>query len=303
VAPTSPSTAQHRACETFEAEQRTFVESVRVATNGAAPTSLALDALGRCWPTSRGAWAISVDKPIPPGGHLGRWSIVHLDVDGARTAIGPTLYVDHPPKREDNLDLQRTTLEGPLFFDFDGDGEVEMFLRVAEVPDGIERRSAGRIWSFHRIRGVERYAPARDLDVETLRDVDADGRPDVITYAPYSFPAGEAPCGFRAFRAHGPAFVAHALADGTFSRDDAIARAEALRACPSKPSTLVATVDGVEDPQQTANDVACARMHGATIEEVDAAIDVGCGAQCGPLRRCVDASVWKRFAACDPPSL
>jgi hypothetical protein len=41
----------------------------------------------------------------------------------------------------------------------------------------------------------------------------------------------------------------------------------------------------------------------ATIEEVDAAIAAACGAQCGPSRRCVDASVWKRFAACDPPSL
>jgi hypothetical protein len=216
------------------------------------------------------------------------------------------LNVDHPPKREDNLDLTRTTIEGPVFFDFDGDGDEEMFLRVAEVVDGIERRSAGRIWTFRRIgpgAGIDRYAPARDIDVETLRDVDADGRPDAITYAPYVFAAGEWGCGLRVFRAHGPPFVAHALADGTFTRDDAVARAEARRACPSKPTTIVATVEGVVDPQQTANDIACARMLGATIDEVVDAIDISCGHECGAARRCVDPSVWRRFAALDPPKL
>jgi hypothetical protein len=250
----------------------------------------------------RGAWALSVDKAIPAGGLVGRWSFVHIDVDGVRAAIGPTLVVDHPPKRADNLELPRTAIEGPTFFDFDGDGEVEMFLRVVDVQDGVEQASAGRVWTFRRGAGIERYAPARDLDVESLRDVDADGRPDVVTYMPYVFSAGNTACETtRSFRAHGPAFVAHALADGTFSRVDDVARAEARRACPSKPSSIVATVDEVEDPQQTVDDIACARMLGATSDEVIAAIDAACGDACGAARRCVDPALWKRFAAYDPP--
>lgn len=313
-APSTPDgagSAQHRMCEAFEAEQRPFVERLRALF----PERVrALAPLGRCWPTARGAWALSVDQPIAFGSATGRWSIVHLDASGARVAIGPTLVLDRPLRTEaqiaaagvvghdvaPNLDVLSTTIDGPSFFDFDGDGEPEMFLRLGDAPKGLERAAAGRLWTFRHGAGIERYAPAKDLDVETLRDVDGDGRPDLVTYSPYVPPsAWRISCArVPSYRAHGPPFVAHALADGTFSRSDDVAVREAHRVCPSQPKLLVAEVDGVNDGLQTVRNLACARFLGATMDEVVSSIDFACAPGC---EQCDDADLWKLFASYEPP--
>ena len=295
-APSPPtSTAQRRACDAFEAEQRPFIERARsIGSAGVLPAPL-----GRCIPSARGAWALSVDAAPSRAEPRGRWSLVHIDLAGARVAVGPTL----PGAPEGNLDPPALAIAPLMTFDFDGDGEEELFLRIAAVGAGLERLVAGRLWTFRGGR-IERYAAARALDVEALRDVDHDGRPDLLTYAPWDAPSRlHDRCAPPVYRAHGPLLVLHARVDGSFVGDDALAIAEARSACPTIPRTIVVRAGDVVDGLGTVANVACARMRGVAAQVLIDAIDRACGADrdCAAPSPCDDPALWRRLASVEPP--
>ena len=83
---------------------------------------------------------------------------------GTRSDVLAGDNVEHAPPvrlRADNLELPRTTLDRPVFFDFDGDGEEELFLRVSDVVDGIEQSSAGLLVQD----GLQIHAPDKSASL------------------------------------------------------------------------------------------------------------------------------------------
>jgi hypothetical protein len=126
--------------------------------------------------------------------------------------------------------------KAPTAFDFDGDGDPEIFVAIDEAgPEGHVARQI----AFLTFKGgaIAPYAPATSFDVDALEDVDGDGRPDLKIYAKYTDTLDACFSGFPFD--HPPArFVAHALADGTFRADDDAAKRHAATWCPAPPSVI-----------------------------------------------------------------
>lgn len=97
-------------------------------------------------------------------------------------------------------------------------------------------------------------------------------------------------------RVVGPSLVAHGLPGGRFSTNDAVAALHARKACPSRPSVVVArgeTPPGATKPLiddgQTANGpVARARAWGVPSKDIVAALERDCTER-GPLGKCEEA--------------
>ena len=300
--------ARLRRCGAFEEEQRPLLDRARAQW----PRWPELpSALGRCWTTARGGWGLSIDRIHDQrwGMVTGRWSLVHLDDAGGRVAVGPDGGGWGNAGRamgSDNLAFGMV-IDAPVFFDFDGDGEEEIFLRLGYAPEGTELDARGRVWSFSA-GTVARYAPSRDVIVEAVRDLDGDGRPELLTYGGYQATTldDDDACKVPPHRAHGPLFALHALAGGEFSAVDAVARTVATRACPARPTSIFSTGDGVGvDPFRVLEDLACARLWGTSAAEIDRERDATCGAATGcPLASvCHDPETWHRLAAAQPPLL
>jgi hypothetical protein len=105
--------------------------------------------------------------------------------------------------------------------------------------------------------------PGLPKGVRSMEDVDADGRPDLV-YFPYAQPRINS-CSRLDLEAAGPAMLAHARPDGTFSLDDDAAVAYARRAC--SPSTPEA---GRAPPEL------CARLSGASAADALAVLRQAC---------------------------
>jgi len=130
---------------------------------------------------------------------------------------------------------------------------------------GDGREAAG----FYTFRGgaIAPYAPGARLaaDLGAVVDADRDGRPDFTLPGPCAMSVA---CGEEAYppRERGPMFLAHALASGGFSTDDAVAKRFVERQCvqPNGAERMVLT--RAHDDAVSA--VACDRIFGITEAEV-----------------------------------
>src|SRR5690606_32986696 len=130
----------------------------------------------------------------------------------------------------------------PAMFDFDGDGEPELWAGSSDKFEPDE----GALYTFKNNR-VERY-PLPSVGNRRLQDVDDDGRPDVIWTTVF----GEEPdCGDSAGTVQTPGFVAHSLPDGSFSLTDPSARHFAAQWCTAPPERLL-----------DVSDIVCGRLYG-----------------------------------------
>jgi len=116
-----------------------------------------------------------------------------------------------------------------------------------------------------------------------LRDVDGDGRSDLLTPGP--FEAMVPNVHGTPVRDHGPLLLAHATADGGYSMNDHVAVAHARRLCPKRPQSLTLPLDpkekGVTVPAvpfylterraEGFTRVVCARLWGVPRSALDAA--------------------------------
>ncbi|MEO8876384.1 MAG: hypothetical protein ABI461_12415, partial [Polyangiaceae bacterium] len=72
-----------------------------------------------------------------------------------------------------------------------------------------------------------------------------------------------------------PTLVAHSIKGG-FSTTDAFAKSAVAQACPSRPAKIVMLADHIVDEDATARNVICARVWGASADEVTRAISAAC---------------------------
>lgn len=215
--------------------------------SGEAPRTL----VGFCAETPHGMWQIEIpvtdladvrDRDEAIVALETHYDIVHVALDGTRRAYAPkerlSGYGGRVPQR-------------PVVFDFDGDGEPELYVAVDEAgPEGHQQHEAMLVtWNG---KDVVPYQPAAALEYVRARDVDHDGRPDLIVTEGYDDPLQACESGFPADWPE-PLFVAHSLPRGAFSTSDAVARAHVAAWCPHAPKQIASSADAL-----------CARMWAAT---------------------------------------
>lgn len=303
-------------CDALRAESRATV--ARALGRRPAATWPLLASLDWCAPTpGGGAWALRVDAltverdPDTRAELLqGTFSLVHVTADGARVSARP--WSEGITGPEGNLVCavgdECVAVEAPVLFDHDGDGEPEVFVRVATARRGGASTFHGRVWTF-REGAVDVYPPSRQWMVAAMRDVDADGRPDLLTHGHYVTEA-PGPCGESAHTVTGPLMAVHALADGRFSEGDEAARRSDRERCPEATADPVGAVarapGGAVDAAATFERVVCARLWGASAAAVSDRVRASARALRGGGRRCAartpsDVDVLLEWAQHAPP--
>jgi hypothetical protein len=212
--------------------------------------------LRACFPGGDGPWALRVEafrpEPYDPGmtrRAAGSVRVLHRANGGpgwveAADAVGHVRL---------EAGLSYTRVEPPEAPDVDGDGEPELWLSIGEK----EHEGGSTVLAlFLRFRGgVVEPVPGLPENYQTLRDVDGDGRVDVV-YHPYTG-SGDDPCTGFGYQVAGPPFLAHARPDGTFSTDDDEAKRHARSLCPAGAAELPEAPD-----EDWADPVICARLRG-----------------------------------------
>lgn len=207
------------ACEAIDAHNEGAIaagakELDNAVKTGAIPSAWTVDRPpieAPCFETAAGAWAKKITRIHHSGVTEAFWSLVHIGKDGRETSLegsgdSPFYDVCCSPTR---------AVKRVMLFDFDGDGDPEIGFDVeAEGPEG-DTSLYHHLYTF-RDGAIKPYPVPF---TGRLEDIDKDGRPDLIrehneivktmcdAYEPVS----------------GPAVIAHALPNGTFSTTDKVA--------------------------------------------------------------------------------
>jgi hypothetical protein len=223
-----------------------------------------------------------------PPADLACWALVHIDQEGreSRAFPGPSgggAATCKPTFKDANItygNWSGVRFDEPVLADLDGDGEPEIFVKRTGSHQNSDVIGTDQIWTY-RGGQVILYPPAQRLGVIELRDVDGDGRLDLLTHGRYRIDAGHV-CGLLSmeiFPVTGPELMAHGKPDGSFSLDDAEAKAFARTQCPRRPSRLGA------DRSEIGHDIACALLWGASERDVVRGL-----AACAPRAARADSS-------------
>jgi hypothetical protein len=168
-----------------------------------------------------------------------------------------------------------------LAYDFDGDGSAE-WLMIAEKWEHESTAEHILVGFSFRSGAIVPFATPADAYPEEFRDVDGDGRPDLVGHLHYSsdqlISCGS---GFQ-YRLSGPEFMWHSTFGGKFDAADDAAKAFALKGCGTKPEIgkvfprtmkVVKTPEGAEyEARYSSDELAarglCAQMWGVSAADV-----------------------------------
>jgi hypothetical protein len=265
------------------------------------PSADAESPLRTCLPSPSGTWSLALEslrRPDPREHRVeGRWALVFTRPDGQRLTAYPD-FEGRAAGTPSFVDAMGELSRGPaalVAFDYDGDHVPEAVTVTAEHEHEGPSDSRAQVWTV-RDGAVVPYAPAAVIDAHDVRDVDGDGRPDLLTSLGYEAPATSRGSQFD-YILSGPSFMEHSTAQGGFATDDAAALAEADRLCSPAPSSVIVPSEGDFgiDDERTTRAVICARMRGAAAAPIEAAIRRACARS----RR--DASGQRR-EACNAPA-
>lgn len=291
------------ACAQIEAAHRAVVTHV-TASFGSAGDAEAAFAKGllnefRCVAGPTGAWAVTfdtlaLDPKVSSVTVTGKLTLGYYDLVGTRLAsvipAPPFARSEVATTAEDNMsgDVSHGTSADLVAYDWSGDGRPEAFLLLTRRggEHGLSQR--GSAWTFDG-RAVVEYAPAKGRLPLAALDVDGDGRLDLVTT-----PFAQAVDASRDWWFNGPFFVAHSLANGTFSANDDLAKKSALCSCSDRPSPLVVR-DELDDVAYT---VACARVWNSDTQTITTALHSSCNADASTERTaCTEAPIIERIAS------
>lgn len=262
--------------------------------------------IGKCFPAPGGAWVVGLQAAKFDTGYSGldlQWSLEHLSDTGAKVSVVPTAKGDDPKPDEFNYASSPETYEIDLApYDYDGDGAPEIIVQFRGRYHEGEEFSYGRIYTLKHGK-IALFSPAKGLDFDSAKDVDGDGRPDLVVYGPFSAVGEYCGSGFG-YRVAGPPLIAHARADGSFSLNDDVARQAARKECPARPARIVEK--GKEgDTELSARNVACARIWGVSTADLRKRITAECkpstSSDICPPDACRDGDLLKRWADIEPP--
>jgi len=245
--------------------------------------SITSETIGKCWVGKQGAWAIEFEEvSTPPSEHSlvspkttdtsgsGRWFVTYHPVEGEESRYEPLLIMNlWSGKAEDGRNFFFNQHAGilvktPSVFDFDGDGHDELYFPWGQRGPDIEY---GKLLSFRRNVIVD--YPHFGGMIHDMRDVDGDGRPDVLTHWPFvSFDKEPV--------AYGPLLCAHSLPDGRFSFEDEVAKQFALRSCPRSPTTVAVESSGAIVREKTLFNGAWGLLWGRTPTDLRTELDATC---------------------------
>lgn len=254
-----------------------------------------------CRTSQNGAtWGLRVDDVVDIGaagatdacatGWLVR--LVHVDVDGAESAVVPGIAAK---QRAHTYDVTSDTrIAEVTFFDWDGDGDDEVLVEAARGAADAPDEQRAIVWTFRAVDGgasrVVPYEPSAALTIVGVRDVDGDGRPDLLV----SF-FGTSHDGLPTTHR----FLAHSLPDGGFSLRDAAAVTWAQKECPSDPKLDLAQKTPADFDSSLADDVACALLWGHDPKELTAEL----GKACHVAADAGSCPTWARLQAKAKPPL
>jgi hypothetical protein len=265
-----------------------------------------------CVPATGGAWATLFEGGVDP--RAWRWLVGFLPNDGTAVTHAGN-FIDQvdahaaPSTFTGKADLfDGATYAGPyrlqVVSDYDQDHSPEAVVWTAQLGQEVRSAARGVVWSFAHgavepFAGAARFSIAPfEVDASApaeptpLSDLDGDGRVDLLGYGPFVgvFKQG---CGVvESFDALGPRLAMHALANGTFSDDDPVARAHAQRQCPARPARIVVFGEREVDRRTTLLNLACARLWNVPSRAVASETKAACAgdppasADCDAPRKC-----------------
>lgn len=278
---------------------------------------------GACAEGVQDAWALVLQDALKLNGRDAdaTFALVHLSADGsvatrtkgveASLARSQWLRAHCQPYDSDRYpsSLQAT--------DFDGDGITEALLTEEyrhrdEEPEYVNDKSTLTLWRMAGGHVTPLAVPGIRGQLEWSTDVDGDGRLDLIYY-PYrtEFFSG---CGAGySYLVSGPALLIHASGDPgqPFHLDDEVALRFARKSCPQPPSAVVVgrgkpkTAAFGWSAQETANNVACARLWGIPAKKLLQEIARKCPSPDPPVETscasCENSEHVTRWAEMEPP--
>lgn len=311
----SPGRTIAQTCAALEAESERALAALREAFTGPVVQGDAalLDHLGRCVPAGPGAWLVEVREvtmqgPTPaedPDGApsfegTARVAIAYVLPGGVAARYEPLLHDGQPGVLRFELEEHTDAYGGAAIdrviveqtFDFDGDGHEEAWVaRRSTWPRPHVLLRFARHGTAGAIEEVEAASRLRD----DLRDVDGDGRPDIVTIDPYRW---EVDCSGEATYPDvvGLPRARHADASGAFVDDTPRARALLTQHCAG-----VAAPDA-DDHEDVIAWIGCQRFRGASAEAVVAALRRALrGVSEADLVDCLSFSALEDIAGVDPP--